>query len=381
MNIVTYSPHPWDVLDTQLELGQYQFVQLVGEIKDMVRQLSAKKHDLVFLLGFDPTDPHYMHEVEKLCLALPRATIVALHPGIQPELLLALMRAGVREVITDSSSETLQYVIERAHLRVKGVSVNRGRVFGFVAAKGGDGCSCIAANFAYALSQKPGVRVLAIDVSLPFGDLDMYLTRDNHAQDLADISSQSDRLDQSLIDSMVQHISPALDLIPSPNTFEKIIHIEAERVSELLRIAINFYDYILVDLGTSFDQIVLWVLDRIEDLCIVATPSLPSMRRAGQLLKLWRELEKPMSRVEIILNRADSNARITSAEIEKVIDKSINRSIPSDDEAVKESLLMGKSLLQVAPKSKLSKTIVDWSVLITGSSQPKQSLWQRLKIK
>ena len=381
MNIVTYSPHPWDVLDTQLELGQYQFTQLVGEIKDMVRQLSAKKHDLVFLLGFDPTDPHYMHEVEKLCLALPRATIVALHPGIQPELLLALMRAGVREVITDSSSETLQYVIERAHLRVKGVSVNRGRVFGFVAAKGGDGSSCIAANFACALSQKPGAKVLVIDVSLPFGDLDMYLTRDNHTQDLSEISSQSDRLDQSLIDSMVQHISPSLDLIPSPTTFEKIIHIDPERVSELLRIAINFYDYILVDLGASFDQVVLWVLDRIEELCIVATPSLPSMRRAGQLLKLWRELEKPMSRVEIILNRADSNARITSAEIEKVIGRPINRTLPSDDEAVKESLLMGKSLMQVAPKSKLSKTIVDWAVSVTGSSQPKPSLWQRLKIK
>ena len=381
MNIVTYSPHPWIALDPKLELGQYEFVQLVGELKEMVRQLSAKKYDLVFLVGFEPTDPDYIHEVEKLCLAQPRATIVALHPGIQPELLVSLMRAGVREVITDSAPETLQYVIERVHLRVKGVSVNRGRVFGFVSAKGGDGCSCIAANFAFALSQKPGARVLAIDVSLPFGDLDMYLTRDNHTQDLADISSQSERLDQSLIDSMVQHITPALALIPSPTTFEKIIHIEPERVSELMRIALSFYDYILVDMGTSFDQVGLWVLDRLEELCIVATPSLPSMRRAAQLLKLWKELEKPLSRVEIILNRADTNARITSTEIEKIIGKPINRRIPSDDEAVKESLLMGKPCVQLAPKSRLSQTIVDWAVLVTGSSPAKQSLWQRLKIR
>jgi pilus assembly protein CpaE len=381
MNIVTYSPHPWDVLDTQLELGQYEFLQLVGELKDMVRQLSAKKHDLVFLLGFDPTDPHYIHEVEKLCIALPRATIVAQHPGIQPERLLSLIRVGVREVITDSSAETLQYVIERAQLRVKGVSVNRGHVFGFVAAKGGDGCSCIAANFAFALTQKPGIRVLAIDVSLPFGDLDMYLTRDNHIQDLADISSQSDRLDQSLLDSMVQHITPALDLIPSPNTFEKIVHIEPERVSELIRISINYYDYILIDLGTSFDQVVLWVLDRIEELCIVATPSLPSMRRAAQLLKLWRDLEKPMSSVEIILNRADTNAHVTSTEIEKIIGRPINKRILSDDETMKESLLIGKPFLQVAPKAKFSKAIIDWAMLVTGSIHAKQSLWQRLKTK
>jgi len=381
MNIVSYSPQPWEFPHTQLELGQYQFKQLLGELKDMLRQLSATKYDIVFLVGFDPADAQYLHEVEKLCLALPRATIVALHPGIQPELLLALMRAGVREVIADSATETLQHVIERAQLRVKGVSSSRGRVFGFVAAKGGDGCSCIAANFAFALSQKPGARVLAIDVSLPFGDLDMYLTKVNHTQDLADISSQSERLDQSLLDSMVQHITPSLDLIASPTTFDKIVHIEPDRVSELMRIAINFYDYILVDMGVSFDQVVLWVLDRLEELCIVATPSLPSMRRAGQLLKLWRELEKPMSRVEIILNRADSNARITSADIEKVIDRPINRSLPFDDEAVRESLLMGKPLVQIAPKSKLSQLIVDWARLVTGGTPVKPSLWQRLKIK
>jgi pilus assembly protein CpaE len=381
MNIVTYSPHPWDVLDTQLELGQYQFTQLVGEIREMVRQLSGEKYDLVFLVGFDPADPQYLHEVEKLCLALPRATIVALHPKIQPELLLALMRAGVREVIADNATDTLQHVIERAQLRVKGVSVNRGRVFGFVSAKGGDGSSCIVANLAFALSQQSGTRVLAIDLALPFGDLDMYLTGVNHTQDLSDISTQSDRLDQSLLDSMVQHIASSLDLIPSPTTFDKIIHIEPERVSELIRIAVNFYDYILVDLGSSFDQVGLWVLDRLEQLCIVAVPSLPSMRRAGQLLNLWRELEKPMSRIDIILNRADPNASVTSTDIEKIIGRPISKRFPSDAKAVQDALLTGKALVQVASKSKLSQTIVDWAVLLTGGSQPKPSLWQRLKIK
>ena len=178
---------------------------------------------------------------------------------------------------------------------------------------------------------------------------------------------------------MVQHIGPTLDLIPSPTTFDKIIHIEPERVSELIRIAINFYDYILIDLGSSFDQVGLWVLDRIEELCIIATPSLPSMRRSGQLINLWRELEKPMSHIEFILNRADSNSSITGSEIEKVISRPINKRFASDAKAVQDALLMGKPFVQMAPKSKLSQTIVDWAALLTGGSQPKQSLWQRLK--
>ena len=381
MNIVTYSPQHWEVPDTQLELGQHQLVRLVGELRGVVRQLSAQKPDLVFLVGFEPTDPLYIQEVEKLCLALPNTAIVALHPQTEPELLLSLMRAGVREVIVDSASKTIQQLIERVHLRAKFAIISRGRVFGFVSSKGGDGSSCIAANLAFALSQEPDTRVLAVDVYLPFGDLDMYLTGENHSQDLADISSRSDRLDQSLLDSMVQHLSPTLDLIPSPATFEKILHIEPERVSELIHIATNFYDFILVDIGTSLDQVGIWVLDHLDELFIVSTPSLPSLRRAGQLLKLWKEFEKPASRIEIILNRADTTVPISSTEIEKVIGRQIHHRFPSDPEAVQESLLIGQPLLQVAPKSKLSKTIVDWAAHITGHSHPKRSLWQHLKIK
>ncbi len=385
MNIVTYSPQSWEVPDIQLELGQHQVVRLVGEPGVMVRQLTAQKPDVVFLVGFDPTDPNYIQEVEKLCLALPLAAIVALHQQAEPKLLLSLMRAGVREVIVDSASETLQQVIERALLRARRASIIRqGRIFGFVSSKGGDGSSFIAANLAFALSQDPrkGTRVLAVDLSLPFGDLDMYLTGDNHPQDLADISSQSDRLDQSLLDSMVQHLSPKLDLIPSPTTFEKIVQIEPERVSKLIHIATTFYDYIVVDFGTSFDQVGIWVLEHLNEFCIVFTPSLPSLRRAGQLLKLWKEFEKPITHVEIILNRADTSFSISSTEIEKVIGRPINHRIPSDTEAVQESLLIGQSFLQVAPKSKLSKTIVDWAEHLTGSNRRKRpSLWKRLKIK
>jgi pilus assembly protein CpaE len=358
-------------------------VRLVGELGLMVRQLTAKKPDVAFLVGFDPTNLLYIKEVEKLCRALPQAAIVALHPQTHPELLLSLMRAGVREVIVDSDSETLRQVIDRAYLRTQAPNLSQGQVIGFVSSKGGDGGSCIAANLAFALSELPNTRVLAVDIALPFGDLDMYLTGDSHAQNLADISSESDRLDQQLLDSMVQHISSMLDLIPSPTTFDKIVDIDPEHVSKLIQIATNFYDYILVDFGSSIDQVGSWVLEHLEELCIVLTPSLPSVRRAGQLLEIIKELDKPLSRIEIILNRADSSESISSDKIEKVIRKPIDKRFPTETRAIEESLLIGKPFLQMTPHSKLSRNIVEWAAYLTGksSSQQKSSLWQRLKIK
>jgi pilus assembly protein CpaE len=385
MKIVVYSSNPWEVPNSQLQLGQHQLIRLLGGPEVMVRQLTAQKPDVIFLVGFEAADPQYIQELGKLCIALQQAAIVALHKEIQPEHLFSLMRAGVREVIVDSAPETLKQVIERIQLRAKGANIIKGQVFGFVSSKGGDGSSCITANLALALSELPDIRVLAVDLSLPFGDLDMYLTGDNITQDLADISSQSDRLDQSLLDSMVRHLSPALDLIRSPTSYEKIVDIEPERVSDMIRIAANFYDFILVDFGSSFGQIGIWILDHLDKLFLATTPSLPSLRRAGQMLKLWSELEKPMSRIEIILNRADTNDRISTAEIEKVIGRPINKSIPSDAEAIQESLLHGQPLLHASPKSRLSRTIVEWAAHLTDNlsdnSHRKPSLWQRLKIK
>jgi pilus assembly protein CpaE len=381
MNIVAYSPQPWKVADTQLQLGQHHLARQVGESWDMVHQLKVQNPDLVFLAGFEPTDPFYIRELEKLCLVLPHATIVALHLQAQPNILLSLMRAGVREVVVDSATESLQKVIDRAQLRTKGATISRNRVFGFVSSKGGDGSSCIAANLAAALSQEPNTRVLAVDLSLPFGDLDMYLTRESHVQDLADISSQTDRLDKSLLDSMVQHISPTLDLIPLPGTFEKIFSIEPEQVSELIHLASSFYDYILLDFGSSFDRAGFWVQEQLDELCIIATPTLPSLRGAGQLLNLCKGFEKPVPNIEIILNRADTNAHLSGTEIEKIIGRTTNRRLPSDAEALQESLLTGQPLLKAAPKSQLSRTIIDWAANIAGISQQKNSLWKRLKIR
>ena len=381
MNIVTYSPQAWEVSDTRLEPGEHRLMRMVGGLEVMARQLTSRKPDLVLLAGFELSDPQYIREVGKLCLALPQAAIVALHPQARPEELLSLMRVGVREVIADSAPETLRQVIERVELRAKGAGISRGRGIGFVSAKGGDGSSCLAANLAFALSLEPGIRVLALDASLPFGDLDMYLTRENHVQDLADISSQSDRLDQSLLNSMVQHLGPALDLIPSPGAYDKIVEIEPRRVSELMGIAQSCYDYILVDFGSSLDRIGIWVLDHLDELCIVATPSLPSLRRAGQLLKLCEELDKPVSSIEIILNRADASERISGAEIEKLIGRPISKRFPTDTGAAEESLMQGKPLVQVDPGSKLSRTITGWAEHLTGNSHQKPSLWQRLKIR
>ncbi|ANT64670.1 AAA family ATPase [Prosthecochloris sp. CIB 2401] len=383
MNIIFYSSRIWEIPDIQIDANQDELIRLVGGIKDMVRQIIVRKPDLVFFGAFDPAEPHYLQEVENLSVAMPQVIIVALYPKPEPEIILGLVRAGVREVIDNSTARTLQHIIDRTHLRLQktGQIARKGRVFGFISSKGGDGSSCLAANLAFALSQEPETRVLAIDIALPFGDLDMYLTGENFMHDLADISSQNNRIDKKLFDSIVPHLSSTLDLVPLPHALEKITSIEAENVTQLMNISASFYDYILVDIGSGFDQVGIGVLEHLEKICVVSTPSLPSLRRAGQLLNFLQEFDTPIPNIELILNCVEPSLPVSLAKIEQLIGRKIEKRIPKDTQAVQQSLLLGQSVLEVAPYSKLSTTIDDWAAQLTGSTHKKRSLWQRLKIK
>ncbi len=88
-----------------------------------------------------------------------------------------------------------------------------------MSAKGGDGATYLTANLAAALADNPECRVLTIDLSLPFGDLDMYMTGNTTSNNLATFSNQIDRIDGALLDSMAHHVSGNLHLIPSPTIF------------------------------------------------------------------------------------------------------------------------------------------------------------------
>lgn len=381
MKIITYSPKPWEQPDGQLDLGgSHQLLHLQGELGTMVRQLTTREPDLVLISGFEPADPAFVGALERLCLLLPQAAVVIVHPNAAADEQLSLMRAGVREVLAESSQAALRRVVDRVAHRVNGSSAKGCRVIGFASAKGGDGSSFLTANLASALSQQ-GRRVLAIDLALPFGDLDLYLTGESHPDDLADISSQSGRLDQPLLSSMVHRLGPSLDLIASPTTFEKTVRIEPEQVRELVEVATGIYDYLLLDFGPSLDQVGIWALDHLDELFIVATPSLPSLRRAGQLLQLQREFERPVERTAILLNCADSSERISASEMEKVIGRPVDNRFPADREGVEESLLLGMPFLKACPKSKLARTIEEWAAALSGSNHQKPSLWQRLKIR
>jgi pilus assembly protein CpaE len=380
MNILLYAPVAWPIDDALLDPQHNQIERIKGELTELVKTASSRQPDLVLLTGFEGDG--YLHKVlESLCLALPKATVAIYQSQVSTGQLMDMMRVGVRDVLTDCQPPTVRQTLARAQSHLQNSQPFKSKVIGVITSKDGDWGSCVSANLGYCLAETSHARVLLIDLGLPFGDLDMYLTNQTDMKDLVDVSAETDRMDSALLDSMVHQLAPNLHLIVSPTSFEKVLRVQPEQIRRLIDIASRHYNYVVLDMGTALDQLCLSVLNQMDDVYLVASSILPSIRRVSQILKLLNTLDFDPDKVSVVVNRFDEQGPISRQEMEKVIGKPIRCHLALEHAGMQNSLLTGKAIMELLPDSKFAQAIRDWTSQITGTPIHKKSLWQRLRMK
>lgn len=382
MHIVCYTPEPWSAV--ALAGQRHRLSCLTGPLASLATRVATASPDLVIVRGF-AAGAMLIEQLEALVSLRPLAVVALVLPQAEPELLLRLMQAGVREVLPSDEPATLLAAVQRAEARLGRSTPTRpeqaGRCLAFMSAKGGDGGTAVAANLAAALAREPDTRVLLIDLSLPFGDADMFLCSQTQASDLADICGEIERLDGALLGQMVTQVSDTLHLIPSPGRLDKLVRIQSAQVKQVLALALREYQFVLVDMGDGIDPVRLDLLEKIEHLFLVTSLSLSSLRRSGQLLLMLDGLEFPGTKISLVGNRVGESQDIAQDEFEKAIGMALERQLPGDAAGLKESLARGTPLVSLRPKSALTRGIVDWANALLGKTTGKSSPWRLFAIK
>lgn len=382
MDILLVSATAWDVPESALSPGANRIARMTGGLADLRNRIVGAKPEIIFAGGFDQSEDT-LRQLEALCVALPATAVILFCPSPAPDFLVRAMRAGVREVLTEDAPQAMADALSRTAKRQRGRKPEQkgARRLGFVAAKGGDGATCIATNYAFALAASGTKRVLMIDLSIPFGDAEMYLTSEKPTHDLADFSGEIERLDNAMTEAMVYHLSDNFQMIPSPTTFERFVDISPAHVGRLIDKLSLYYDFIVMDLGSNIDPINLAMLEKVDELVIVSTLEVPSARRTGQLLQLWAGLDYDPAKVMVAINRKSGKAGLKLADFENAIGRSVARVLPDVTDNVQESLLRGASVVELFPKSPLTRAITGWAAELSDEPAKETSLWRRLKIK
>lgn len=309
--------------------------------------------------------------------AQPDIMIVPIVADPSPELLLDLLRLGVADVLADVSELTVDRVaaIGTRHARGDHDEPKITHLQAFIAAKGGAGATTVIANYAHALAAKVGKPVLVVDLSLPWGDLDLYLSDDTDSHDLSAFLAEIDRIDKPLFRAMVAHLDGDVDFIPAPLDPALAPGLQAEPLLKLIATARQLYDWIIFDFGSSLNYLNLAVVDMLETLHVVVRPDVPGARRTGQLLKLLKDLEFDDHRVSIVVNSSGSKNSLPVESFEAAIGRVAEVRLPFAATESADSSARHRPIVSIAPKSAYARAILDWVGKAEASPRKDGSKW------
>lgn len=174
-----------------------------------------------------------------------------------------------------------------------------GRVITITSGKGGVGKTTATANLGVGLALR-GKRVVAVDADIGLRNLDMVMGLENRiVYDLVDVVEGYCRLRQALIRD--KHIE-GLFLLPAAQTRDK----SAIRPKDMIRICDQMrddFDFVLIDSPAGIEQGFRNALAPSDEVLIVTTPEVASVRDADRVIGLAEADEKEP--VWLIINRLD----------------------------------------------------------------------------
>ncbi len=306
---------------------------------ELERLVSERRAEVVFV-SFE--SPHQFSRVaavlESKLAGLP---IVAVCRQCDHAVLLDLMRAGAREVLSPPFEQTLlREALSRVARLLDRPSRTFDRLYAFLPAKAGVGASTVALNASVALSRIPETTVLLMDFDLNSGMIG-FMLKLNSRYSVVDAVEHAHELDQDMWARLVWPLGN-LDVLPT-GTLNPGLRIDPANLHPLLAFARRCYKAICVDLSGMMEKYSIELLRESARIFLVCTPEIPSLHLGAEKLKYLRGLDLA-GRVEILLNRAQARSVISRAEIERILGAAVRMEIPNDYAAVHAAIMAGQPL-------------------------------------
>ncbi len=222
-------------------------------------------------------------------------------------LLIEAIRGGIRDFLRRpvSSTELRQLLPNPASNAGSAATTNSGSagcVVCFVSNKGGVGKSTLALNTAVRLAGRHPDRVLLIDASLQMGVAASLLNL-QPAQTLADVATERERLDLTLLKQMCSIHSSGLHLLAAPPDALAAMDVDDTLLSQVILLARRHYDFVIVDTFPLLDRVVVAVLDLSDLVMVVMENVVPTLAGGTGLLRVLEQIGVAADRQRLILNR------------------------------------------------------------------------------
>ncbi|WP_297512872.1 AAA family ATPase [uncultured Caulobacter sp.] len=281
-----------------------------------------------------------------------------------------LMRRGVSEYLTQPLSP-LQVIRAVGALYADPAAPFIGRQIAFVGAKGGVGASTLAHNFAWAMAEKMETATVLVDLDLAFGTAGLDFNQDP-LQGVLDALTQPERLDPVLMDRMMVRCGDRLSLFAAPATLDDDYEIGADAYEEVTQKIRGAAPFVVLDIPHVWNAATRRVLIGSDDLVVVATPDLASLRNAKNIIDLVRAARPNDIPPRLVLNQVGVPGRpeIPVKDFGEALGVQPSLVLPFDPKPYGQAANNGQMLAEVAPKSKAAEGLEHLARLISRREPP-----------
>ena len=347
----------------------------------------AKAHLTVQMGGIDAAVGHYhgqitpnllivetkLHGVEALAeldrlaeVCDPSTKVVVVGRTNDVELYRELMRRGASEYLVAPLSP-LQLIEVVSGLYLDPGSNPIGRVVAVIGARGGVGASTLAHNIGWCIAEELHINTTIIDLDLPFGTVGLDFN-DESSQGVVDALSAPERLDDVLLDRLLLKRGEHLSLFTAPATLERDHDSPPESYEAVVHAVRQTIPCVILDLPHVWQPWVKAALLAADDVVIVATPDLTSLRNAKNIIDLLKGARPNDAPPRLVVNQIGIPKRpeIPTKDFAETMGLDPSALIAFEPQLFGQSANNGQMVIETSPKAPVSEAMRSLCRAITG---------------
>jgi pilus assembly protein CpaE len=282
------------------------------------------------------------------------------------ELYRELMRRGASEYLVAPLSP-LQLIEVISGLYLDPGASPIGRVVAVIGARGGCGSSTLSHNIGWCIAEELHINTTIVDLDLPFGTVGLDFN-DEASQGVSDALSAPERLDDVLLDRLLLKRGDHLSLFTAPAALERDYDAVPESYEAVIDAVRQTTPCVILDLPHGWQPWIRATLLAADDVVIVATPDLTSLRNAKNIIELVKNARPNDTPPRLVINQVGMPKRpeIPSKDFAETMGVDPSAIIAFDPALFGQAANNGQMVIELSPKAPVSEALRRLCRVITG---------------